>query len=431
MSLDTKPSRTENNGTEFSLGEGNETCISVNSLWKVFGDNPERVMTPNYASRSKADIQEELGCVVALQDVSFDVSRGEIFVVMGLSGSGKSTLVRCLIRLIEPTAGEIKIDGENILDYSDRELTEFRRHKSAMVFQHFGLMPHRTIIENAAWGLEIRGVSKKERFDLARESLELVGLKGWENAYTTELSGGMQQRAGLARALTVNPEILLMDEPFSALDPLIRREMQDELLNLQQRIQKTIIFITHDLDEALKLGNRIAIMRDGKIIQLATPEEIVENPADDYVQDFIRDVSKTKVLGAGSIMQEPEAVVFGSQGPDAALQVMQSSNVSYASVLDSDRNLIGVITADQVASAAQRGVTSLQDLDYPDSSLCPRVSPNTSIDELIPLAAATECPISVVDDEGKLLGEIHRTALLSSLAENQQTSSEASPNSSG
>jgi glycine betaine/proline transport system ATP-binding protein len=397
----------------------NGICISVNSLWKVFGNNPERVMTPEYAGMTKAEIQSELGCVVALQGVSFDVLRGETFVVMGLSGSGKSTLIRCLIRLIEPTAGEIRIDDENVLEFSDRELTEFRRHKSAMVFQHFGLLPHRTILDNAAWGLEVQGINKKERQDRARESLELVGLKGWEDAYTTELSGGMQQRAGLARALTVDPEILLMDEPFSALDPLIRREMQDELVNLQQRIQKTIIFITHDLDEALKLGNRIAIMRDGKIIQLGAPEDIVEHPADEYVQDFIRDVSKTKVLGAGSIMQEPDCTVFGSQGPDTALQVMQSNNARYAFVLDSVSNLMGVLTVDQAASAAQRRVTSLQDLDYPESPLCPRVSTNTPIDDLIRLAAETECPISVVDDDGKLLGVVPRTTLLSSLAENQ------------
>ena len=286
-------------------------CISVNSLWKVFGNNPERVMTPEYADRTKADIQAELGCVVALQDVSFNVSLGEIFVVMGLSGSGKSTLIRCLIRLIEPNAGEIVIDDENILEYDDRRLNDFRRRKSAMVFQHFGLLPHRTIIDNAAWGLEIQGMGKRERHERAMESLELVGLRGWENAYTTELSGGMQQRVGLARALTVDPEILLMDEPFSALDPLIRREMQDELLNLQQRIQKTIIFITHDLDEALKLGDRIAIMRDGKIIQMGAPEDIVENPADAYVSEFIRDVSKTKILGAGSIMESPQATCAG------------------------------------------------------------------------------------------------------------------------
>ena len=400
-------------------------CISVNSLWKVFGNNPERVMTPEYADRTKADIQAELGCVVALQDVSFDVSLGEIFVVMGLSGSGKSTLIRCLIRLIEPNAGEIVIDDENILEYDDRRLNDFRRRKSAMVFQHFGLLPHRTIIDNAAWGLEVQGMGKRERHERAMESLDLVGLRGWENAYTTELSGGMQQRVGLARALTVDPEILLMDEPFSALDPLIRREMQDELLNLQQRIQKTIIFITHDLDEALKLGDRIAIMRDGKIIQMGAPEDIVENPADAYVSEFIRDVSKTKILGAGSIMESPQATVPGSQPAQAALEVMRGNNAGYAFVVDSEGAFIGVVTAEQAAAAAQRGSTPLQGLDYPESPHRPRVSPATSIDALIPLSAATDCPIAVVDDGGKLLGVIPRTALLSSLAENQQNQTDA------
>ena len=425
MSLDNGQSYNGNHGNGVSLGDMNGTCISVRSLWKVFGKNPEQVMTPDYAEKSKAEIQEELGSIIALQDVSFDVSRGETFVVMGLSGSGKSTLVRCLIRLIEPTAGGISIDGEDLLEYNDRELTAFRRRKSAMVFQHFGLLPHRTIIDNAAWGLEVQGIDKRQRLERAREMLEMVGLKGWEGAYTTELSGGMQQRVGLARALTVDPEILLMDEPFSALDPLIRREMQDEMLDLQQRLQKTIVFITHDLDEALKLGDRIAIMRDGRIIQLGIPEEIVENPADDYVQEFIRDISKTKVLGAASIMQDPEATVLGSQGPGTALQVMQSNDVKYAFVLDSTRSLMGVVTVDQAAAAVQRRVTSLQDLELPESPLCPRVSPNTSIDDLIQLAAETECPISVVNDEGQLVGVIPRTALLSSLAENQRTKEES------
>ena len=401
------------------------TRISVRSLWKVFGPLPERVMTPEYAGRSKADIQAELGCVVALQDVSFDVDLGETFVVMGLSGSGKSTLIRCLIRLIEPTAGHIWIDGEDVLEYNDKQLTQFRRHKSAMVFQHFGLLPHRTIIDNAAWGLEVQGMSKGDRHDRARQSLEVVGLSGWENAFASELSGGMQQRVGLARALTVDPEILLMDEPFSALDPLIRREMQEELINLQQRIQKTIIFITHDLDEALKLGTRIAIMRDGKIIQMGAPEDIVEAPADDYVEDFVRDVSKTRLMGAGSIMEDPAVKALATHSPSIALDAMRGAGADIASVVDSAEGFMGMITAAQAAEAAGRGVERLQDLDYPGSPACPRVPPETSIDDLVPLAAATEHPISVVDEDGRLLGVIPRTALLTSLAGNHQT---ADPN---
>ena len=397
------------------------TRISVRDLWKVFGPMPERVMTGEYEGQSKADIQAELGCVVALQDVSFDVGLGETFVVMGLSGSGKSTLIRCLIRLIEPTAGQIWIDGEDVLQYNDKQLTQFRRRKSAMVFQHFGLLPHRTIIDNAAWGLEVQGMNRRDRHERARQSLEIVGLQGWENAFATELSGGMQQRVGLARALTVDPEILLMDEPFSALDPLIRREMQDELINLQQRIQKTIIFITHDLDEALKLGTRIAIMRDGKIIQMGAPEDIVERPADAYVEDFIRDVSKTRLMGAGSIMEDPAVKALATQSPSTALDAMRGMGADVASVVDAADGFMGMITAAQAAEAAGRGVESLQDLDYPESPASPRVAPETSIDDLVPLAAATEHPISVVDEDGRLLGVIPRTALLTSLASNHQT----------
>ena len=397
------------------------TRITVRDLWKVFGPTPERVMTAEYQGRSKADIQAELGCVVALQDVSFDVGLGETFVVMGLSGSGKSTLIRCLIRLIEPTAGQIWIDGEDVLQYNDKQLTQFRRRKSAMVFQHFGLLPHRSIIDNAAWGLEVQGMSKRDRHERARQSLEIVGLQGWENAFASELSGGMQQRVGLARALTVDPEILLMDEPFSALDPLIRREMQDELINLQQRIQKTIIFITHDLDEALKLGTHIAIMRDGKIIQMGTPEDIVERPVDDYVEDFIRDVSKTRLMGAGSIMEDPAVKALATQSPSTALDAMRGAGADNASVVDAAGSFIGVVSTGQAAEAAARGVARLQDLDYPESPASPRVPPETSIDDLIPLAAATEHPISVVDEDGRLLGVIPRTALLTSLASNHQT----------
>ena len=321
--------------------------ISVRDLWKVFGPFPERVMTPEYEGRSKADIQAELGCVIALQDVSFDVELGEIFVVMGLSGSGKSTLIRCLIRLIEPTSGEIWVDGEDVLRYNDKELTQFRRRKSAMVFQHFGLLPHRSIIDNAAWGLEVQGVSKRERHERARESLEVVGLQGWENAFATELSGGMQQRVGLARALTVDPEILLMDEPFSALDPLIRREMQDELINLQQRIQKTIIFITHDLDEALKLGTRIAIMRDGKIIQMGAPEDIVERPADSYVEDFIQgrlqDTTHGRRQHHGGTGRE--GARRRSRRQSALDRHMRGAGADVATVVDSADSFMGVITA--------------------------------------------------------------------------------------
>ena len=247
--------------------------ISVKSLWKVFGKDADRIFDEEHTGKGKDGILEELGCVLALQDVTFDVSQGETFVVMGLSGSGKSTLVRCLLRLIEPTSGQLIIDGQDVLNFDDKELTDLRRNKIAMVFQHYGLLPHRSVLENAAYGLEIRGVDQATRYEKAAFMLEKVGLNGWEHASTHELSGGMQQRVGLARALTVDPEILLMDEPFSGLDPLIRRQMREELAALQSELKKTIVFITHDLEEAITIGDRIAIMREGKIIQLGSPED--------------------------------------------------------------------------------------------------------------------------------------------------------------
>ena len=333
--------------------------IEVKGLWKVFGDDPERALEPEYADMSRAEIQDELGLVVGLRDISFSVERGQIFVIMGLSGSGKSTLVRCLIRLIESTQGEIYFGGDDILQYSQDELIEFRRHTVAMVFQHYGLLPHRNVMDNVAYGLEIQGMDKSERYRAASEAIETVGLKGWEDYYPREMSGGMQQRVGLARALAVNSPALLMDEPFSGLDPLIRREMQDELITLQTELHKTIVFITHDLDEALKLGDRIVILRDGEVAQEGSPQEIVANPADDYVAEFVRDVSRAKVIQAASIMRPP----------------------------------------------------SLSLGEYSSS-----VGRNAYIEDIVPLAALSEQPVAVVDDEGGLLGEIHRGELLAGLS---------------
>jgi glycine betaine/proline transport system ATP-binding protein len=272
-----------------------ETHIEVKNLWKIFGKKPHRVFDPYYLNKSRSEIQTELNLITALKDVSFSVSKGETFVVMGLSGSGKSTLVRCLTRLIDPTAGNILIDNEDITEYDENSLREFRRSKIAMVFQQFGLLPHRNVIDNTAFGLEIRGIEKEARYAIAEEMLELVGLNGWEESKILELSGGMQQRVGIARALAVNPEIMLMDEPFSGLDPLIRRQMRKELTSLQQEIHKTMVFITHDLDEAVSVGDKIAIMRDGEIIQLGTPREIINNPVDDFVAEFTEGISGNKL----------------------------------------------------------------------------------------------------------------------------------------
>ena len=350
--------------------DAGKTRISVKGLWKVFGKNPERVMADGNGGKTKAEIQSETGSVVALRDVGFDVKKGETFVVMGLSGSGKSTLIRCLIRLIEPTAGQVSIDGDDILGYNEAQLRDIRRNRVSMVFQHFGLLPHRMVLDNAAWGLEVQGVNKAARYERTREVIERVGLKGWENSYPDELSAGMKQRVGLARGLAVDPDIMFFDEPFSALDPLIRKNMQDELIRLQQELQKTLVFITHDLEEALKVGDRIALMRDGEIVQVGTPQEIVSNPSDAYVNEFVRGISKTKVMGAASIMQQVDGF----------------------------------------------------DMSQVESG--PRVAPDTRIDDLVPLCAETELPVAVVGEDGVVLGIVTRAALLNSIAESQRAQEE-------
>ena len=294
--------------------------ITCRNIWKIFGPHPERILNEMDKSQGRADIQEQTGHVVAVRDVSFEVRTGECFVVMGLSGSGKSTLVRCISRLIDATAGEVIIDGQDVNTLSHKDLLDLRRHKMAMVFQHFGLFPHRKVIDNIAYGLEVRGQNRKQRTEKAMQVLDLVGLTGWDQHYPRELSGGMQQRVGLARAMAVDPEILVFDEPFSALDPLIRRGMQDELINLQNQMKKTMVFITHDFLEAIKMGDHIAIMKDGEISQIGTPEEIVANPANQYVRDFTEDVPRYKVLSAGKVMR-----VVDARPPDAGIEPVLTS----------------------------------------------------------------------------------------------------------
>jgi glycine betaine/proline transport system ATP-binding protein len=284
-----------------------EPALVVDGLWKVFGPNADKLVGTPDADLSRSELLAKTGCVSAVKDVSFTVSPGEVFVVMGLSGSGKSTLVRCLTRLIEPTSGTVRIDGQEMTQASESQLRELRRHHVSMVFQHFGLLPHRQVIDNVAYGLEIRGVKKDERRTRAQQVVELVGLKGNEHSYPDQLSGGMQQRVGLARALAADPSLLLFDEPFSALDPLIRRDMQNEVIRLQEELGTTMVFITHDLAEALKLGDRILIMRDGEVVQIGTPDEIIGAPADDYVRDFTREVPKSHVLTLRWVMRPPTA----------------------------------------------------------------------------------------------------------------------------
>ena len=281
-----------------------EQKITCKNIWKLFGPDEKRIIKGLDKNLSIKEVQEKTGHVVAVKDVSFSIQKGETFVVMGLSGSGKSTLVRCISRLIEPTTGTVKMDDVDVTKMNGRDLLELRRNKMSMVFQHFGLFPHRTVIENIGYGLEVRGTKKDLRLEKSMEVLKMVGLDGWQNNYPRELSGGMQQRVGLARALAVDPEILIFDEPFSALDPLIRREMQDELLKIQEKLQRTMVFITHDFLEAIKMGDHIAIMKDGEISQIGTPEEIVSNPKDQYVKDFCEDVPKYKVLSAGKVMRK-------------------------------------------------------------------------------------------------------------------------------
>nr|WP_181612186.1 glycine betaine/L-proline ABC transporter ATP-binding protein [Nonomuraea soli] len=334
--------------------------IEVKGLWKIFGPKAERVLTSDDRLLEPAALRERTGCTAAVRDVSFEVRPGEVFVVMGLSGSGKSTLVRCLTRLIEPTAGEIAIGGDDVLRATPAGLRELRRHRVSMVFQHFGLLPHRRVIDNVAYGLEVQGVAKAARHARAREILTLVGLDGHAGSYPDQLSGGMQQRVGLARALAVEPQVMLFDEPFSALDPLIRRDMQAEIIRLHREVGKTMVFITHDLAEALKLGERIAIMRDGSIVQLGTPEELVGAPADDYVADFVRDVPRSDVLSLRWICREPDEH-DSMEGPPLPASTLIKDAVQVATatalpirVTDGER-LVGVVDrVDILAAMAPR-----------------------------------------------------------------------------
>jgi glycine betaine/proline transport system ATP-binding protein len=330
--------------------ESSDVTVSCRKVWKVYGPHAERLIGSPDAELPRAELLAKTGCVAAVRDVSFDVRAGEVFVVMGLSGSGKSTLVRMINRLHEPTSGQIMIDDENVLAVDDDRLREIRRRKISMVFQHFGLFPHRLIVDNVAYCLEVRGIEKAERLRKAEEVLGVVGLGGWGNHYPDELSGGMQQRVGLARALATDPEIMLFDEPFSALDPLIRRDMQDEVIRLQREVRKTMIFITHDLMEALKLGDRIAIMKDGSFVQVGTPEEVVAHPANDYVADFTRDVPRAHVLTARSIMRSADGDGSGD-GPTVTPETVVQEMLSI--VADSDRT-IRVIEGDRVIGLVDR-----------------------------------------------------------------------------
>ncbi|MEV0407872.1 glycine betaine/L-proline ABC transporter ATP-binding protein [Actinoallomurus sp. NPDC050550] len=353
-----------------------------------------------------------MGVTAAVADVSFEVDEGEIFVVMGLSGSGKSTLIRMLNGLLEPTDGSIEIDEVDITAIGGKDLRQLRQEKVSMVFQHFALFPHRTVLENAAYGLETRNVPKQERLAKAKEFLEYVGLEGWEDRYPDQLSGGMQQRVGIARALAAETDILLMDEAFSALDPLIRREMQDLLLDLQGELGKTIVFITHDLNEAMRLGDRIAMLRNGRVMQIGTAEEILTDPANDYVAQFVADVDRTRVLTARSVMETPIAVVEPSGGPRAAVRVMREQQASFTFVVAKDRRLVGVVFAEPAAKAVREGRNTLDGII--ENGYHP-VDPDTAVADLFTFSAESPLPVPVTDKNGKLLGVIPRVTLLAAL----------------
>lgn len=393
--------------------------IQVKNVYKVFGSAPMQMISFLEKGEKKTDLLKKYKHSVGVNNVSFSVNEGEIFVVMGLSGSGKSTLIRCLNRLIEPTSGEIYIDNEKITQVSSAKLREIRRKKIAMVFQNFALLPHRTVLENVAFGLEIQKVDVEERKKKAIEMLEVVGLKGYENAKPKELSGGMQQRVGLARALATDADILLMDEAFSALDPLIRKEMQNELLSLQTKMQKTIVFITHDLDEALKIGDRIAIMKDGNIVQIGEPEEILNSPADAYVREFIQDVNRTKIVSASSIMRSSESIILEKAGVRTAAKKMKDLEISSIFVTDKHKALLGIITIDKVSELMKENRDDLKSVIDTDIRT---VGVDTSIDEIIPLFLQSGYPVAVVDDENKLKGIIFKSTVLAGIAGKEEVS---------
>ncbi|GAB6099138.1 glycine betaine/L-proline ABC transporter ATP-binding protein [Halanaerocella petrolearia] len=388
--------------------------IEINNLSKIFGDKPKRGLDLVSQGYSKEEVLDKTGLTVGVNNVNFEINSQEIFVIMGLSGSGKSTLLRCLNRLIEPTSGEILLDGTDLMDFNKQELREIRRDKFGMVFQNFGLFPHRTVLENAEFGLEMQNVPQEERTARAKDALEKVGLDGWEDKKPDELSGGMQQRVGIARALAVDPDILLMDEPFSALDPLIKREMQNKLLDLFEEMNKTIIFITHDLDEALKLGDRIAIMKDGDIVQIGSHEEILTNAKNDYVRDFVQDVNRSRLLTAEDVMVDPLSLVYvyKQDGPRAAMHKMEHNEISSIFAVGEDKKLKGIVKMEDALEAVKEEKEDLSGLVQETVT----ASPEENMDELFAKIADLNYPLPVVDDDDKLLGIIVKSRVLANLA---------------
>jgi glycine betaine/proline transport system ATP-binding protein len=397
------------------MDEKQKIKIKVENVTKIFGKNTKQALLQLGSGKSKSEILQSTGCTVGVNQASFEVKTGEIFVIMGLSGSGKSTLVRMLNRLIDPTSGKVLIDDQDVVKMSNDELRQVRRNKISMVFQKFALLPHFTILENTAFGLEIQGIPKDDRQKKAMEALHLVGLKGYENQFPNQLSGGMQQRVGLARALANDPDILLMDEAFSALDPLIRKDMQDELLELQSSVEKTIVFITHDLDEALRIGDRIALMKDGNIVQIGTPEEILMNPSNQYVERFVEDVDLSKVLTASHVMKRAETVQI-EKGPRVALQLMRELGISSIYAVDKQQKLLGVVSA----ADAKNAVENQQSLPQIITTDLSTVSPETLLTDLFDKVSEATIPVAVIDDQKRLKGILIKGAVIGALAGNEK-----------
>ena len=399
-----------------------EALIQIEGLYKVFGRDPASVMPLVHDGRSKDDILAETGHTVGLKNINLTINKGEIFVIMGLSGSGKSTLIRHFNRLIDPTEGVIRVENTDVMQLSPKALESFRRHKMSMVFQRFGLMPHRSVIDNVSYGLSIQGVSKEVRLGKAKTWLETVGLAGYEEQYPSQLSGGQQQRVGLARALCTDAEILLMDEAFSALDPLIRSEMQDQLIELQEKLHKTIIFITHDLDEALRIGDRIAILKDGEMVQQGTPDEILLNPATDYVEAFVKDVNRARALTVETVMKPPSRRITADTIGEALLQ-MKAIKGDYAYYVTDD-GYQGIVTQEALEAAYEPGDVA-QQFDEEILEDLTAISPDALLETVIPDTLEADYSLPVVDEEGNLKGELSKRSLAQVLGESERRDSVA------
>lgn len=387
------------------------TILSIKNLTKLYGNEKNRAIKMKKSGMDKDEIYKKTGVTIALWDVSLDIKKGETFVIIGLSGSGKSTLVRCFNLLNKPTSGQMFYEGKRIGLYNRKELNDYRRNKISMVFQNFGLMSHRDVLGNVEYGLEVKGVPKQERVKKAKEMIDMVGLEGLEHEPISSLSGGMKQRVGIARALANDPEVLLMDEPFSALDPLVRKDMQFELLSIQRTLDKTIIFITHDINEAFKIGDRVAIMKDGEVIQVATPEEMSSNPKNDYVKQFIDTADKSQVISVKNVMVTPNSIVRLKDSPNYAINTMRSNGVSSAYVVGEKMRLYGVVTIDDAVRASKEGL-SLSDILIKDINT---TLPDAHLSDIIQMATETRFPIAVVNEDGALKGIVSKSHVLSSM----------------